>query len=157
MKSFTCSELVFLLFFHGMLQYCILWLSAVPSVPVNSTSSLGHITRRKIRLIESYDKCRYLKNWPVKGLLRQVFYLSEAPSPRVTLYSPPPYTGYTCIHYTYSGKGARANQREGGGAIVHKAGRKYQHDWLYLQSVNSKPVKTTFRIRCLYPSVFSLQ
>ncbi len=29
--------------------------------------------RRKIRLKESNAKCRYLKNLPVKGTLRQVF------------------------------------------------------------------------------------
>ncbi len=33
-----------------------------------------------------------------KGALRQEFYLSEAPSPPMTPYSPPPpYTLYTCI------------------------------------------------------------
>ncbi len=29
------------------------------------------------------------------------------------------------------------NWREGRGALVYKWGRKYQHDWLYLQSINS--------------------
>jgi hypothetical protein len=29
-------------------------------------------------------------------------YLSEAPSPPMTPYSPPPYTLYTCVQYTYS-------------------------------------------------------
>ncbi len=36
--------------------------------------------RRKIRLIESNAKCRYLKILTCKGTLRQVFYLSEVPS-----------------------------------------------------------------------------
>jgi len=68
------------------------------------------------------------------------FYPSEAPYSPMTPYLPPPYTLYTCILYTYS-------HREGGGveltrekvwrAIAHKAGRKYQPDWLYLQSINS--------------------
>ncbi len=35
----------------------------------------------KIRLIENNAKCRYLKKLTSKGTLRQVFYLSEAPSP----------------------------------------------------------------------------
>jgi hypothetical protein len=43
---------------------------------------------RKIRLIESYDKCRFLKKLTCKGTLRQVFYLSEAPIPPLTPYSP---------------------------------------------------------------------
>ncbi len=38
------------------------------------------------------------------------------------------------------------------GALIHKRGRKYRHDWLYLQSINSikHQVKTTFRVWCLY-------
>ncbi len=43
--------------------------------------------RRKIRQIESNTKCRYLKKLTFKGTLRQMFYLSEAPSPPVTPYS----------------------------------------------------------------------
>ncbi len=35
------------------------------------------------------------------------------------------------------------------GAMVQKRDRKYHHDWLYLQSINTR-VKTTFRVWCLY-------
>jgi hypothetical protein len=56
-----------------------------------------------------------------------MFYLSEAPSP---------YTLYTCIQYSYShkegGTWEELTREKVRGAIVHKAGRKYQHDWLYL-------------------------
>ncbi len=45
--------------------------------------------RRKIRLIECKAKCSYLKKLTCKGTLRQVLYLSEAPSPPITPYSPP--------------------------------------------------------------------
>ncbi len=38
--------------------------------------------------------------------------------------------------YVYFGKGG-GGQREGRGVLVHKTGRKYQHDWLYLLSMNS--------------------
>ncbi len=97
------------------------------------------LDRRKIRLIGSNAKRRYLKKLTCKETLRQMFHLSEAPSPPMSQYSPP-YTLYTCIQYTYS-------QREGGeegdltrekvrGAIVHKAGRKYLI-WLYHQSIKS--------------------
>jgi hypothetical protein len=44
--------------------------------------------RRKIRLIERNAKCRYLKELTCKGTLWQVFYLSEVPSPPMTLCSP---------------------------------------------------------------------
>ncbi len=69
---------------------------------------------RKIRQRESNAICRYLTKLASYGILRQVFYLSEAPAPPLTPYSPP-YTMYTCIQYTYSHKkgGGRANQTEG--------------------------------------------
>ena len=35
--------------------------------------------RRKIRLIESNVKCRYLKNWPVKGLCGRCFICLRPP------------------------------------------------------------------------------
>ncbi len=48
---------------------------------------------------------------------------------------------YTCVQYTYShmevweeGKLTKEKVRA---AMLHKASRKYQHDWLYLQSINS--------------------
>jgi hypothetical protein len=37
--------------------------------------------RRKIRLIESNAKCRYLKQFTFKGTLQQVIICPEAPSP----------------------------------------------------------------------------
>jgi hypothetical protein len=51
-------------------------------------------------------------------------------------------TATHCLYllYVYIGKsGGRGGggQREGRGATVHMRGRKYQHDWLYLQSINS--------------------
>jgi hypothetical protein len=42
-----------------------------------------------VRLIESNAKCCYLKKFTCKGTMRQVFYLSEAPSPPMIPYSPP--------------------------------------------------------------------
>jgi hypothetical protein len=71
------------------------------------------LTHKKIRLIESNAKCRYLKKLTYKGTLRQVFYLSEAPSPPTRFLAP-----LDCYkipaQYTYSHReGGRANQREG--------------------------------------------
>ncbi len=97
-------------------------------------------------------------NLTYKRTLRQVFYLYEAPSPPMTPYcTPTPLTHCLCVYslFIHTGKGGRCGEltREKiRGAIVHKAGRKYQHDWLYLQSINSikRHVKTTFRVCCLY-------
>ncbi len=53
--------------------------------------------------------------------------LYEAPSSRpMNLYFPIPkqYTGK-------GGEGGELTRAKVRGAIVHKAGRKYQHDWLY--------------------------
>jgi hypothetical protein len=59
-------------------------------------------SRRKIRLIECNAKCRYLKNWPVKGLCGRCFITT----PQL----------HTFIQSTFShreGGGGRANQIEG--------------------------------------------
>jgi hypothetical protein len=93
--------------------------------------------RRRTRLIESNAKCCHLKNLTYKRTLQQVFICLR----HRTSY-PPPYTPYTCIHYTYSltegGWGGRVKpERRGEGQQFTKLGRKYQHDWLYLQSINS--------------------
>ncbi len=67
-------------------------------------------------------------------------YLSEAPSPPMTPYSATPYTLYTCV-YTYSHReedeGGELTREKVRGAMLHKAGWKYQLDWLSLQSINS--------------------
>ncbi len=79
------------------------------------------------------------KKMTCKGTLRQEFYLSEAPSYDHIL---PHLTLNTCVHRTVylfkQGRrgGGRANQEKVRGVIAHK-GRKYQHDWLYLQFRNS--------------------
>ncbi len=63
--------------------------------------------RRKIRMIESNAKCRYIKNWPVKGL-RHVFYLSEAPLSYDPLFLPSspgvgvPHLGYRSLSHILS-------------------------------------------------------
>jgi hypothetical protein len=75
------------------------------------------LTWRKIILIESNAKCRYLKKLACKGTLMQVFYLSEAPSPPITPYSVPLthcVRVYSILIHTGSGGGGgRTKQREG--------------------------------------------
>ncbi len=86
--------------------------------------------RRKIRLIEGNAKCHQLKNWPAKGLCLR----PRTPSPLLT-------NCVRAMQYTYSHK-------KGGDSWTiekvrwetiysYKLGRKYQHDWLFLQSINS--------------------
>jgi hypothetical protein len=60
--------------------------------------------------------------------------MSEAQNP---MYSPPP--PHTVYVYTYlPGKGGRfESERRLEGQQFTKLGRKYQQDWLYLQSINS--------------------
>jgi uncharacterized protein (UPF0276 family) len=60
---------------------------------------------------------------------------------------------YTAFLFTQGrGRGGELTSEKVRVAKVHIAGRKYQHDRLYLQSINSieTPVKTTFRVWCLY-------
>jgi hypothetical protein len=78
-----------------------------------------------------------------KGTLRQVFYICLRPLPSNDTIPLPPYTLYKCIQFTYSlregreGSGRKLTREKVSGAMVHKAGRKYQHNCLYLQSINS--------------------
>ena len=72
------------------------------------------------------------KKWTRKGTLRQVFYLSEAP-PSYDPILPSPLTHCirvysTLIHTRKGGGGGELTREKVRGAIVHKAGRKYQHD-----------------------------
>jgi hypothetical protein len=54
---------------------------------------------------------------------------------------PPPLHSHTLsaytVHLLWEGGRGGGCQREGRRATVHKRGRKYQHDWLYLQAINS--------------------
>jgi hypothetical protein len=89
------------------------------------------------------------KNWPVKGLCGRCF-ICLRPPPLLWPHSPPFHTVYVYSVYLFSihtwkgGRGEELTRKKVREAIVHKAGRKYQHDWLYLQSINQK------RIWCLY-------
>jgi hypothetical protein len=92
-------------------------LSFYKKVPVRHAAD-----RRKMRLIEKNAKCRYLKKLTCKGTLQQVFYLYESPPPCIYVY---------CIRYLFTqggGGGGELTREKVRGAIVHKAGRKYQHD-----------------------------
>ncbi len=71
--------------------------------------------------------------------------------------TPQPHNACLYILYVYFGKGGRGEggQREGRGALVHKRGRKYQNDWLYLLSItllNTSKDDIYSRFCCLYSS-----
>ncbi len=96
--------------------------------------------RMKIRLIEVKAKCCHLKKLTCKGTLRQVFICLRPRSPYILN----PLTDCMRVHriLIHTWKGERGGQRvdpERGleGKQFTKLGRKYQHDWLYLQSINS--------------------
>ncbi len=94
-------------------------------------------TLRKIRLIECNAKCRYLKNfWPVKGLCG--IYLSawgQEPHPSPLTHCILVYG--ILVHTGKGGGGGELTREKVRGTMLHKAGRKYQHNWLHLQSINS--------------------
>ncbi len=77
----------------------------------------------------------FLKNWPVKvlgGRCLSVWGPLPPPPPLHTKYIYP----CTYSHREGGGEGGRWTSEKVRGALVHKRGRKYQHDWLYLQSIN---------------------
>jgi hypothetical protein len=98
-----------------------------------------HVRHGLINYIDTKPKCRHLKSWPVKGLCSGV-YRSEAPSlsydPIPRLHTVYLHTVYLLLIHTEKG-GTDEPERRLEGQQFTRLGRKYQHDWLYLQSVNS--------------------
>ncbi len=87
-------------------------------------------------LIECKDKCSNLK----KSDLQRDFEEGVLSfwGPPITPYPPPPPTHvYTVYLFTQGRGGGELTRDKVTGAIVHKAVREYQHDWLYLLSINS--------------------
>ncbi len=72
-----------------------------------------------ISVMGTKAKCLHLKKLTCKGTLRQVFICLR----------PPPLLGF-CLGWVEP-------ERRLGGQQFTKLGRKYQHDWIYLQSINS--------------------
>ncbi len=91
-------------------------LEALPQVSKSSRSRRleSSVKSRKIRLIESNAKCRYLKKLTCKGTLWQVFYLSESPCPPMTPYSRPLHTVYVYTVYLFT-------QGRGGGKLTNSS------------------------------------
>jgi hypothetical protein len=104
--------------------------------------------------INTKAKCRHLKKLPMKRLCGRCLFF-WGPEPHTP---PPPYTHcirvYSILIHTGKGReGGRAeSERRLEGEQFTKLGRKYQHDWLYLQSTNSLEV-TKF---CLGVYIFKL-
>ncbi len=81
--------------------------------------------------IDTKVKCRHLKKFTCKGTFRQVFICLKPPPPLQTVYV------QVLIHTGKGGGGRVELERRLEGQQVTKLGRKYQHDWMYLQSINS--------------------
>ncbi len=79
------------------------------------------------------------KKLTCKGNLRQVFICLRPPS--LLWPHTPPHTLYTCTQYsklyTYSQREGRWDEPERRLEGQQFMGRKYQHDWMFLQSINS--------------------
>jgi hypothetical protein len=89
------------------------------------------LSRREKRLIEGNTNGRHLKKLTCKGALRQVFEPS-IPSPLHTVYM------YTVNLFTQGRGGGRVEpERRLEGQQFTKVGQKYQHDLMYLQSINN--------------------
>ncbi len=68
------------------------------------------------------------------------------PHPSYDPILPPLHTAYVYTVYLFTGKGGgEFNQRERERQQFTKLGRKYQHDWLYLHSINSDK-KSLYRL-----------
>jgi serine/threonine protein kinase len=96
------------------------------------------ITRRRIRLIEGNTKCRHLKKFTCKGLCGRCLSV-WGPEPHIPpLHTVHVYTVYNILIHTGKRGGGGRVQRERRleGQQFTKLGRKYQHEWLYLQSIN---------------------
>ncbi len=109
--------------------------SAAPKIRGRSWRSLIFIMDQ-ISLKTPNPKCRLFLTIDQKRYLAAGVNMSEVPYPlrcNIVLYE----YMYPC---TYShrevGGGGRWTSKKDRGALVHKKGRKYQHDWLYLQSIN---------------------
>ncbi len=88
---------------------------------VNDTSDHG-----LIHYIDTKAKCRHLKKLPVKGLCGRCLSVR---------YPPPPFTHCIRTCTFTQGRGAERTREKVRETTVHKLGRKYQHGWLYLQSI----------------------
>ncbi len=102
--------------------------------------NIGFWIWQGVEYTECNAKWRLLKKLTCKGTLQQVFICLGHRTP----YPPLTHCERTCKQCTYyyshseGGRGEELNQRGGGGRQqFHKARLKNQHDWLYLQSINT--------------------
>ncbi len=104
-------------------------------IQIQIVTSLNGWGRRKIRLKECNAKCRHLKKLPVKGLCgRCLTVWGPEPHNAPTLHTVHVYTVYLFT----KGRGRRVEpERRLEVQTFTKLGRKYQQNWLYLQSINS--------------------
>jgi hypothetical protein len=109
-------------------------------------------------IVESNAKCCHLKQLTCAGTLWQVFFCSEPQTP------PPSYRHCIRVQYTVYlftqgrvDRGRDEPERRLERQHFTKLGRKYQHDSLYLQSINSykhltqSPFTSQF-FRCVPPN-----
>ncbi len=137
-----------LLVFNALWCSCKSWASAIRRMAARQ-SSCNFISysyslwqcHGLIKYIDTKAKCCHLKNWPVNGLCGRCLSVCGPLPSYDRIPSFPPYTLYTCTVYSiliHRGKGGGVEpERRLERQLLTKLGRKYQHDWLYLQSINS--------------------
>jgi len=89
------------------------WSSSCHIFYVQTHFSYGkqqHLDRRKIRLVESNAKCRYLKKLTCKGTLQQVFICVKLLQVFICL-RPPPLQGF-CLGWSSNFVGSESGQKQ---------------------------------------------
>ncbi len=132
-----------------------------PNLTPNPLPCMCLYNRRKIRLIESNAKRCYLKKWLVKGLCALRRCLSVwGPIPSYDPILPPPFTHCICVYTTVhilthtgeEGKGRELTREKLERGNSSQSWLKIP-TWLTVSPVYKlyeTPVKTTFRVWCLY-------
>ncbi len=96
---------------------------------------------------------RHQKQFTCKGTLRQVFIWLRPRTPYLT----PPSLTYCRDVYSILLHAGVEPERRGEGKLFTRLGRKYQHDWLYLQSLNSDKhlPQSPFTVKFFYDDILT--
>ncbi len=109
--------------------------ASIPALPRDCCPFYPSIIH--VSICRTMDQSAFLKKLPVKVLGGRCL---SVWGPRSPLPPPPLHTVWILtpvLIHTGKGAGSRWTSEKVRGALVHKRGRKYQHDWTYILSRNS--------------------